>query len=63
MRKAKYLKKNVVGNVYHKIDDSPVWSNLLKDKKIYLCGRIVKAKNGGSTLFWTDSWWGRKLTI
>lgn len=32
--KAKYLIKSEVGNVSHKIDDSPVWSDLLKVKKL-----------------------------
>lgn len=54
--KAKYLRKQVVGSVSHKLDDSPVWSDLLKVKNIYLKGRTVKIGKGDVTLFWTDNW-------
>jgi hypothetical protein len=42
--KAKYLRKVVVGNVTHKLDDSPIWCDLLKVKHLYLKGRTVKFK-------------------
>lgn len=38
--KAKYLKKQVVGNVSHKLDDSHVWSYLLKVKTSILKGGL-----------------------
>jgi hypothetical protein len=40
--------------------DSPVWTDLLKIKPIYLRGRQVIIKNGKHTLFWKDSWPGDK---
>jgi hypothetical protein len=53
--KSKYLKNKVVGNVSHKLGDSPVWTDLLKVKNIYLKGRKCEINNGESTLLWTDS--------
>jgi hypothetical protein len=45
--KAKYLRKSEVRNVSHKLDNSPVWADLLKIKHFYLKGRISKVPNGG----------------
>jgi hypothetical protein len=52
--KAKYLQNAGVGNVSHKMGDSPVWTDLLKVKPIYLRGRQVIIKNGKHTLFCKD---------
>jgi hypothetical protein len=38
------------------LGDSPVWTDLLKVKNIYLKGREVILKNGKRILFWTDKW-------
>jgi hypothetical protein len=55
--KAKYLGGgNLIGAIKHRPDDSPVWSDLLKIRYIYLRGRSVKVKNCKSTLFWEDPW-------
>jgi hypothetical protein len=49
--RAKYLKNGVIGNIGHKLDDSPVWADLLKVKNIYLKGRKTHVNNGKQTLF------------
>jgi hypothetical protein len=36
--------------------DSPVWTDLLKVKQIYLRGRQIITKNGKHTLLWKDKW-------
>ena len=54
--KGKYLHNDTVGSVKHRMDDSPIWRDLLKIKHIYLKGRIMKVKNGKCTSFWTDTW-------
>lgn len=35
----KYLKNKSIHDVEHKLDDSPIWSDLLKIKHIYLQGQ------------------------
>lgn len=52
----KYLRKESIVYVKHKQTDSPVWSDLLKIKSIYLHGRRVKILNGKNTSFWNDIW-------
>jgi hypothetical protein len=42
--------------VKHIIDDSPVWTDLLKIRHIYLSGRKIDTKNGENTLLWQDAW-------
>jgi hypothetical protein len=54
--KNKYLYKDSIHTVSHKLHDSPIWYDLLKVKGIYLEGRIVKIENGKKTRFWEDSW-------
>jgi hypothetical protein len=49
-----------VSTVSHKIDDSPVWTDLLKTKHIYLRGRKIHVNNGKWALFWKDEWLGEK---
>ena len=49
--KGKYLYQEVVGTVTHRLDDSPVWNDLLKVRHIYLKGRKIKVKNGKGTSF------------
>ena len=53
--KFKYLQTNSVVSIKHKQSDSPVWSDLLKIKEIYLQGRKLKVNNGASTLVWRDT--------
>jgi hypothetical protein len=40
--KAKYLAKDSIHTVSHKLHDSPMWSDLLKVKDLYLRGRTIK---------------------
>ena len=44
----------------HRIDDSPVWSDLLKVKQFYMPNRKIKVHNGLSALFWEDPWFDDK---
>lgn len=37
--KAKYLRNDMLNMVKHKMDDSPMWTALLKVRHIYLRGR------------------------
>ena len=44
------------GSVKHRLDDSPIWCDLLKVKHVYLKGRAFSVKNGRNTSLWTDVW-------
>ena len=46
----------VIGTIKNRLDDSPVWSDLLKIRHVYLANRKITVNNGLSTLFWEDSW-------
>ena len=59
--KRKYMQDTNVGSVRHKVDDSPVWCDLLKVKHIYLRGRTFLVKNEKKVTFWTDTWITDKL--
>ena len=52
----KYLKGKHISAVKHKLDDSPIWADLLKIRQVYLSGRQIQTKNGKNTLFWEDAW-------
>jgi len=54
--KFKYLRNSSIIEVKHKVSDSPMWSDLLKIKDIYLQGRGISVKNGGISRFWQDPW-------
>ena len=55
--RAKYMRGgSLIGAIKHKLDDSPVWSDLLKVRHIYMANRGVKVNNGKTTLFWEDLW-------
>lgn len=54
--RAKYIKDGTVCSVSHRINDSPVWTNLLKVKHIYLQGRKLNVRNGKKASLWKDSW-------
>jgi hypothetical protein len=54
--KVKYLRNSSIIEVQHKVSDSPMWSDLLKVKDIYLQGRGISVKNGELTRFWQDPW-------
>jgi hypothetical protein len=40
----------------HGNGDSPLWSDLLHVRDIYLCGRRIVVGNGCRTSFWGDAW-------
>lgn len=52
----KYLRKDSISSVKHKQTDSPIWTDHLKVKNIYMQGRKKCVQNGKSTLMWRDSW-------
>lgn len=54
--KHKYLRKYSIHDVKHRLDDSPMWYDLLKVKNIYLQGRGVILGKGDKTRFWLDPW-------
>jgi hypothetical protein len=58
--KAKYKITHDIWTVRIKVNDSPVWGNLLKIKEIYLKGRTMIIGDGKSTDFWHESWCGTK---
>jgi hypothetical protein len=43
---AKYMYNKTVFTVSHKASDSPMWSDLLKVRDLYLHGRRIKINNG-----------------
>lgn len=51
----KYLRNNSVHSVTHRLNDSPVWYDLLEIKEVYLLGRKKCTKDGCHTRFWKDS--------
>ena len=50
------FKNDTIHSVSHQLNDSSVWSDLLKVKDIYLMGRDICMKNGNLTRFWKDRW-------
>lgn len=54
--KAKYLKNKPISTVKNRMDDSPVWKDLLKVRHVYLKGRKITTGNGCKTLLWKDTW-------
>lgn len=54
--KFKYLRGESVCTMSHRQSDSPIWSDLLKVKDIYLQGRKIESRNGKKTLFLIDTW-------
>ena len=54
--KYKYLSRDYIHTVSHKLGDSPIWTDLLKVKSIYLQGRCVKIEDGALLRFWEDAW-------
>jgi hypothetical protein len=56
----KYVKDTHVCLIQNKLSDSPVWSDLLKIKHIYLKGRGYQLNNGKLMSFWKDTWLGDK---
>jgi hypothetical protein len=54
----KYVKGTPICLVKQKYSDSPVWSDLLKIRHLYLKGREYKVNNGKMMSFWRDLWTG-----
>jgi hypothetical protein len=48
----KYMHNKSIHDISHKINDSPMWADLLKVKNIYLQGRGVVTKDGTMTRFY-----------
>ena len=40
------MKGRPISVVKHRLDDSPIWSDLLKIREVYLRGRIIKVADG-----------------
>jgi hypothetical protein len=54
--KIKYVKGVPICLIKHTQHDSPVWSDLLKIRPVYLKGRTFKVRDGKMVSFWMDSW-------
>jgi hypothetical protein len=52
----KYLKKDTLSSVKHKQSDSPIWTDLLKVRDLYIQGRRFIVGDGKLILFWRDKW-------
>jgi hypothetical protein len=52
----KYVKGSPTCLILNKFNDSPIWSDLLKIRHIYLMGREIKIGNGRMVSFWLDCW-------
>ena len=50
------MKDRPISAVKHRLDDSPIWGDLLKVRQVCLRGRLIHVKNGKQTLFWEDAW-------
>jgi hypothetical protein len=48
---AKYTHGKPIGTIKHRVDDSPIWSDLLKVRSIYMQRRKMEVKNGGKPYF------------
>ena len=49
--KNKYMKQGTISTIKSRLDDSPIWSSLLKIRQIYLRGRKIQTKNGKKITF------------
>jgi hypothetical protein len=52
----KYIRWGPLCLVQNKLTDSPVWSDSLKIRHIYLAGRSYRIKDGRLISFWLDVW-------
>jgi len=50
------MQNKSIHDVKHRLNDSPIWHDLLKVKDIYLQGRGITINNGEKTRFWLDPW-------
>jgi hypothetical protein len=56
----KYVKNYPICSIPNKINDSPLWKDLMKIRYIYIRGRGYKLNNGKHISFWKDIWLGDK---
>jgi hypothetical protein len=56
--KLKYVKHSPTCSIPVRLQDSPIWKDLLKVRSIYLKGRGLKLNNGKLISFWKHSWLG-----
>jgi hypothetical protein len=52
----KYVQGSPICLIPNRLNDSPIWSDLLKVRSIYLRGRGVKVNNGRNVSFWLEPW-------
>jgi hypothetical protein len=52
----KYVKQFPIGAIPNKLQDSPLWKDLMKVRFIYLRGREYKLNNGKRVSFWKYAW-------
>jgi hypothetical protein len=58
--KLKYVKETPICLTPNRIDDFPIWKDLMKVRCIYLKGRDYKVNHGKNVSFWMDNWMGDK---
>jgi hypothetical protein len=54
--KVKYVKGSPICLIPNRINDSPIWKDLMKVRQIYLRGRGIKINNGEAVSLWLDTW-------
>jgi hypothetical protein len=54
----KYVKSFSICDIPLRMQDSPLWKDLMKVRDIYLRGRGFKLNNGRHISFWKDVWLG-----
>jgi hypothetical protein len=54
----KYVNNSPTCLIPARLPDSPIWSDLLKIRHVYLKGRGIKINNRQSASFWLDPWLG-----
>jgi hypothetical protein len=58
-----FMRRKYLGEAWiqwgrHRAGDSPLWSDMLHIREVYLCGRRMNVGNGHRTSFWGDAWCG-----
>ena len=55
---ANYIKDLCIGQIKHRHDDSPIWTDLLKIRHIYMNLKKFQVYNGKGPI-WLDAWQGK----